>query len=116
MKKLMNVEPIAANYLEKYADPEGEVDKTFGLNTDKDGTWKVGNEEVKCDGNDLIIGRTKYQGTRVLWELIVSNKPSEQNYDDDDLATYSEIMVNTNAMRRDSEPKNFYPKSSNSLK
>ena len=77
---------------------------------------KLGNEEVKFDGDDLVIGRVKYEGTRGLWELIVSNKPSEQNYDDGDYATYSEIMVNTNTMRRDNDPNNPYPKSSKSWK
>ena len=111
----MNVAPIAAEYLEKFIDPE-EVDKTFGIYLDKDQNWKIGNEKVELDGNDLIIGRTKYEGTRGLWELIVSNEPSEQNYDDGDLATYSEIMVNTNAIRRDNDPTNPRPKSSRSWK
>ena len=113
-EELMNVGPIAAEYLEKFIDPE-EVDTTFGIHLDG-GTWKIGNENVVVDGNDLIIGRTKYEGTRGLWELIVSNEPSEQNYDDGDLATYSEIMVNTNAIRRDNDPTNPRPKSSRSWK
>ena len=115
-EKLMDVGPIAAEYLEKYLNPEEEVDKTFGPYTNKEGTWKIGNEEVTFDGNNLIRGRTKCEGTRGLWELIVSNKPSEQNYDDGDYATYSEIMVNTNTMRRDNDPNNRYPKSSKSWK
>ena len=114
-EELMNVGPIAAEYLEKFIDPE-EVDKTFGIYLDKDQNWKIGNEKVELDGNDLIIGRTKYEGTRGLWELIVSNEPSEQNYDDGDLATYSEIMVNTNAIRMDNDPTNPRPKSSRSWK
>ena len=109
------VGPIAAEYLEKFIDPE-EVDRTFGIYLDKDGTWKIGNEKVVVDGNDLIIGGEKYEGTRGLWELIVSNEPSEQNYDDGDLATYSEIMLNTNAIRRDNDPTNPRPKSSRSWK
>ena len=115
-EELMNVGPIAAEYLEKYLNPEGEVDRTFGIYLDKDGTWKIGNEKVDLDGNDLIIGGEKYEGTRGLWELIVSNEPSEQNYDDGDLASYSEIMVNTNAIRRDNDPTNPRPKSSKSRK
>ena len=51
-----------------------------------------------------------------LWELIVSNEPSEQNYDDGDLATYSEIMISTNAIRRNNDPTNPRPKSSRSWK
>ena len=54
-EELMNVGPIAAEYMEKFIDPE-EVDRTFGIYLDKDGTWKIGNEKVVVDGNDLIIG------------------------------------------------------------
>ena len=112
----MNVEPIATKYLEKYADPDGEVDKTFGINIDYEGRWRIGNKEVETDGNDLIIGGVNYEGTRGLWELIVSNEPSEQNYNDDDFRTYSEIMISTNAIRRDSDPTNPRPKSSKGWK
>ena len=80
-EELMNVGPIVAEYLEKYIDPE-EVDTTFGIHLDKEQNLKVGNEKVEVDGNDLIIGGGKYEGTRGLWELIVTNEPSEQNYDD----------------------------------
>ena len=113
-EELMNVGPIAAEYIEKYIDPE-EVDNTFGIYVDG-GTWKIGNENVVVDGNDLFIGEEKYEGTRGLWELIVMKEPSEQNYNDGDLATYSKIMVNTNAIRRDNDPTNPRPKSSRSWK
>ena len=113
-EELMNVGPIAAEYIEKYIDPE-KVDNTFGIYVDG-GTWKIGNENVVVDGNDLFIGEEKYEGTRGLWELIVSKEPSEQKYNDDDLATYSKIMVNTNAIRRDNDPTNPRPKSSRSWK
>ena len=68
------------------------------------------------DGNDVIIEGVKYPGTRGLWELIVLKEPSEDHYYDNDLATYSEIMINTNAMKRDNDPNNPRPKSSKSLK
>ena len=113
-EELMNVGPIAAEYIEKYIDPEN-VDNTFGIYVDG-GTWKIGNENVVVDGNDLFIGEEKYEGTRGLWELIVMKEPSEQNYNDGDLATYSKIMVNTNAIRRDNDPTNPRPKSSRSWK
>ena len=55
----------------------------------------------------------KYPGTRGLWEL---KEPSEENYDDEDLRTYSKIMVNTNAIRRNNDPNSSYLKSSKSWK
>ena len=54
-EELMNVGPIAAEYMEKFIDPE-EVDTTFGIHLDKDQNLKIGNEKVVVDGNDLIIG------------------------------------------------------------
>ena len=99
----MNVGSIATEYLDKIMNREEEVDTTFGLYEDE-GTLKLGDKEVNCDGNDLIIGRAKYEGTQSLWELIVLKEPSEESYDDDDLDNYSEIMINTNAMRRDNDP------------
>ena len=113
-EELMNIGPIAAEYIEKYIDPE-EVDNTFGIYVDG-GTWKIGNEKVVVDGNDLIIGGEKYEGTRGLWELIVMKEPSDLNYDVDDLTTYSEILINTNTIRRDNNPTNPRPKSSRSWK
>ena len=94
----------------------GRLIKTFGINVDYEGTWRIGNKEMKTDGNDLIIGGEKYEGTRGLWELIVSNQPSEENYDDEEFRTYSEIMISTNAIRRDNDPTNPRPKSSKSWK
>ena len=84
-EELMNVGPIAAKYLEKYASVEG-VDKVFGINVDYRGTWRIGNKEMDIEGNDLIIDGVKYPGTRGLWELL--KDPSEENYDDEDYATY----------------------------
>ena len=83
---------------------------------DDGGIWKLGNKEVKFDGNDLIIEGVKYPGTRGLWELIVLKVPSEQRYNENDIDTYSEIMIKSNAMRRDNDPDNPLPKSSKSWK
>ena len=79
---------------------------------DTDGTWKIGNKEVDCDGDHLIIGEWTYAGTRGLWELIVSSEPDDEIYDADDLANYSEIMIDTNTMRMNNDPEDPRPKSS----
>ena len=107
--------PIAKRYLEKYLVKSPDVDITFGLYNDE-GTWKIGNKPVTVDGNDLIIEGIRYAGTRGLWELIVENNPSEQNYTDDDYNTYAEMLIKTHAMRRDNDPNNPRPKSSRSWK
>ena len=107
----MRIGLIARKYLNKYIDPEEDVDRTFGIYSEG-GSEKIGNKEVTFNDNDLIIEGVKYPGTRGLWELIVSNEPSDQIYDQDDIDIYSEILVKTNAMRRDNDPNNPRPKSS----
>ena len=49
-------------------------------------------------------------------ELIVSNEPDESNYDENDLEVYSEILNQTDAMRRNNDPNENHPKSSRSYK
>ena len=114
-EELMMVGPIAKNYLNKYIDLEEDVDMVFGI-YGEGGREKIGSKEVTFNGNDLIIEGKTYQGTRGLWELIVSNEPDDRIYDDDDLDNYTEIMIKTNAMRRNYDPANPRPRSSTSLK
>ena len=114
-EELMRIGPIARKYLNKYIDPEEDVDRTFGIYSEG-GSEKIGNKEVTFNDNDLIIEGVKYQGTRGLWELIVSNEPNDDLYDQDDINIYSAILVKTNAMRRDNDPNNPRPKSSKSRK
>ena len=111
----MMIGPIAKNYLNKLINEEEDVDITFGI-YGEGGREKIGDKEVTFNGNDLIIEGVKYQGTRGLWELIVSNKPNNEIYDAFDLANYSAILINTNAMRRDNDTGNPRPKSSKSWK
>ena len=114
---LEKIGPIAAEYFRIFLGSDREVDKTFGLYSDDSGrTWKIGNKTVTVDGDDFIIEGNRYPGTQGLWELVVKDKPSEQKFNDDDLKTYSEILVKTNAMRRNNDPDNPRPKSSGSFK
>jgi hypothetical protein len=114
-EELTMLGPIAIRYLERYMDRSSDVDKTFGI-YDDEGTWKIGNEPVTVEGNDLIIDKKRYVGTLGLWELIVENNPSEQNYTNTDYETYAEILNKTNAMRQGNNPINPRPKSSKSWK
>ena len=111
---LMNVGPIAKRYLERYLS-RTEGDQTFGLRSEQ-GVWKMGDKEIRVNGDDIIVGDQEYQGTPGLWELIVKDKPSEGNYTEDDLRTYAQILIRSNAMRRDNDPDNPYPKASRGWK
>lgn len=113
-EEVTNIGPIAAQYLGKYLNPD-EVDATFGMHNDM-GTWKIGNKPVKVERDDFIIQGERYPGTRGLWELIVKDEPSEESFNDDDLETYSNILIKTNSIRRNNDPNSSYPKASRSWK
>ena len=64
--------------------------------------------------HNIIIGDEKFEGTPGLWELIMSKNPkyfTEVDYDN-----YTRLMLKTNALYRDNNPKSLYPKSSRSDK
>ena len=64
--------------------------------------------------NDLIVGKDEYNGTRGLWELIVSKEPKV--FTDEDYDNYAKLMVKTNALRIGNNPESRKPKSSKSYK
>ena len=108
--------PVATEYINKYTKSDKEVDKIFGLYKDKeDGYNKIGNKRVEFEGDDIVIHGKRYVGTPGLWELIVKNEPYEI-YDNNDFQTYAEILVKTDAMRRNNDPTEPHPKASRSKK
>lgn len=111
-EQLQTYGPIASRYLTKFAQKEG-TDKTFGLYYKKDGPY-IGNQRVKISGDDLDISGRIYKGTPGLWNLIISKEPEE--YTDQDHENYSEILINTNTMRKNNDPSSQRPKSSKSSK
>ncbi len=111
----MQLGEIAAAYLRRFADQASTTDKIFGIH-DKDGRFYIGNTEVILDDNDIIIGNKTYTGTPGLWELIVSKQPSPDIYTVSDMENYQEILLNTNALKRNNDPNEVYPKSNKSVK
>ena len=113
---IMNVGPVAKEYLEKYLNRRGKADKTFGIySVDKD-VWKIGNKEIRVDGDDFIVEGDRYPGTRGLWELVVKHKPDKDKFTEADYETYAKILTKTSAMRRYNDPTEPNPKSSGSWK
>ena len=107
--------PIAKQYLQKYLNRD-QTDQTFGIHIDNTGVWKIGNKAIRVEGNDFLIQGERYRGTKGLWELIVKDEPSEENYDENDYQTYSTILKETSAMRRNNDPNETHPKASRSWK
>ena len=66
--------------------------------------------------NNIIVDGEKFRGTPGLWELIMSKNPDPEYFTEDDYKNYAKLMVKTNALYRDNNPKGSRPKSSKSDK
>lgn len=99
---------MATDYLKKNFSEEG--DKSFGINTTKDGKLYMGNEPVTIRENDIIVDGRKYEGTPGLWELITTKTP--QNYTDGDRKDYANLLFKTGAIYQKNNPDTRRPKAS----
>ena len=90
-------------------------DKKFGIRKEK-GHHYIGNKHVIIKDNDIIIAKTgeRLEGTRGLWELIMSKNP--KNFSDMDYDNYKYLIITSNVLHRGDNPKNPYPKASGSFK
>ena len=110
-----SIGPIARHFLNK-----PNTDKTFGVR--KEGKHHyIGNKHVIITRDDDIIIKEsgdKFFGTAGLWGLITSKEPDKEliDWDKNDIEDYERLMIKTNALHRGNNPKNPYPKSSNSKK
>ncbi|KAG1665133.1 hypothetical protein GQR58_018801 [Nymphon striatum] len=92
---------IAVKYLRKFATKD--ADMTYGLQ-DRNSEFYIGDQRIGVIGNNIAVGDKEYIGTSGLWELIVMKKPTI--YTNEDYENYAEILINTNALRKDaSRPK-----------
>ena len=99
---------IAEEYLK---DPNR--DTTFGIRN-VEGLYYIGNKQVTIVDNNILIDDEKFKGTPGLWELLMSKTPD--NFTDNDYNEYEKLMVKTNALHKDYNPNNPYPRSSRSDK
>ena len=117
MQKLMNVGEVASHYLKMYTSNnvsnKNQMDKSFGVKL-KHGEFFIGREQITINNDDIIIGDKLFRGTTGLWELITKNEPDATLYNDEDYKNYREILIDTNAIRSDSNPNK--PKASRSEK
>ena len=108
----MNLGPLAVNALLQ-AFTKKNIDLAFGLYA-QEGKFKIGNKEVNIEDNDINIDDIIFEGTPGFWELITSKNP--ENYTEEDLNKYRQLLLLTNAVYRDNNPDNNNPKSSKSSK
>jgi hypothetical protein len=77
------------------------IDDVYGVYFAEDGT-KLGDKKFDIDRDDsIIIDKVRYTGTPGLYELIFKKIPDEIVYTEDDKQQYKNILLATNAYRRD---------------
>ena len=106
---IMNLGPYYKLLLKK------NIDLAFGLYAQQ-GKFKIGNKEVNIEDNDIKIDNTIFEGTPGFWELVTSKNPNPENYTEEDLDKYRQLLLLTNTIYRGNNPDNNNPKSSKSLK
>ena len=100
--------PIATKYMKKYTTKDADI--VFGVHGNKEEGLSIGDTRIHVNDNNIIVGEREYEGTPGLWELITMKKPVV--YDDEDYDNYAEIMINTNALKRDNDGESRTPKAS----
>ena len=110
-----SIGPIAKHFLNK-----PNTDKTFGVR--KEGKHHyIGDKHVIITEDDNIVIKEsgeRFYGTAGLWGLITSKEPDKEliDWDKDDLKEYERLMIKTNALHKNYNPDNPYPRSSKSDK
>ena len=102
-KDIQYLGKVAVENLRKFTTKD-EADRTFGI-YDKGGNFFIGDSEAVINDNNINVGGEEYKGTPGLWELIVSKDPSNITYTDEDYENYAKLMVRTNALHVDNNPK-----------
>ena len=111
-KEIQTFGEVATNALFNFAEKKG-ADKTFGIYA-KNKKIYIGDKPIVIKDNNIIVDDEKYKGTPGLWELLMLENPKEYNIED--FNNYGRLLLKTNAIHRDNNPNNPYPKSSKSFK
>ena len=111
-KEIQTFGEVATNALLNFATKKG-ADKTFGIYP-KNKRFYIGDKPVFIKDNNTIVDEEEYKGTPSFWELIMLEKPKE--YTIEVFNNYGRLLVKTNAIHRDNNPNNPYPKGSKSDK
>ena len=95
---------IARQYLNKQYR-----DTTFGIRKEN-GDHYIGNKHVIVRNNNIYIKDSgeKFEGTEGLWKLITLREPVDVDKKDKD--EYERLMIKTNVIHHNNDPKNPHPK------
>ena len=111
---ITNLGPLAVNALLQ-AFTKKNVDLTFGL-YGKNGGFYIGNKPVIIEDNNIKVDDIIFEGTPGFWELVTSINPNPDNYTEEDLNKYQQLVILTNTAFQNNNPDNNKPKSSRSPK
>ena len=109
-EKPLDLGEIAEEYLKT---PLLSRDTTFRIH-EKEGIYYIGEKQATIANNNIIIGVEIFKGTPGLWELIMVKNPV--NFTHKDYKNYRSLVIKTNVLHRYYDPKNPYPRSSDSYK
>ena len=105
---------IARHFLTK-----PNTDKIFGVRKEK-GHHYIGNQHVIIEDDNIILSKDgdSFRGTAGLWGLITSKNPDKDKIDwtKEDRYNYDRLMLKTNALHKNYNTNNKYPRSSSSNK
>ena len=106
-------------------------DLPFGIHEGNDGFYYLGAEKVPntpniynlnskyklaIADNNIVVDDEKFVGTPGLWELIMADEPDPKLIEPSDLDSYKRLLLKTNVLHRNFDPKNPYPRASSSYK
>ena len=112
---IINFGPLAVASLIK-AFTKNNIDLTFGIYA-ADGKFKIGDKFITIKDNDIMVKDEDdnilktFEGTPGFWELVTSKDPKPDNYNDEDLNNYQQLVILTNAAYKKNNPTQNKPKS-----
>ena len=109
---IINFGPLAVDALLK-AFTKKDIDKFYGIYAE-DGKFKIGNEFITIEDNDIKVKDKNFEGTKGFWNLVTLKEP--ENYTKEDLSKYQQLVILTNAAYRNNDPTQNYPKNSRGYK
>ena len=111
---IMNFGPLAVDALLQ-AFTKKNIDLTYGIYA-KDGKFKIGSEFITIEDNDIKVDDIIFEGTPGFWELVTSKNPNPENYTEEDLDKYRQLLLLTNTIYQGNKPATNRPKGSRSPK
>ena len=119
---IINFGPLAVEALLQ-AFTKKNIDLTYGIHVEN-GEFKIGDKPITIVDNDIEVRDNKtrnilktFEGTPGFWELITLRDIKDlENYEEDDLNKYRQLVILTNTAYRNNNPTQNYPKASRSNK